>query len=39
VISAEPVQAPVRLSLLLEGAPSERLSIATDGAASFNVMP
>ena len=39
VISAEPVQAAVRLSLLLDGAPSERLSIATDGAASFQVMP
>ena len=39
VISPEPVQAAVRLSLLLEGAPTERLSIATDGAASFKVMP
>ena len=39
VISPEPVQAAVRLSLLLEGAPTERLSIATDGAASFKVTP
>jgi general secretion pathway protein H len=39
VISAEPVQAAVRLSLLLEGATSERVSIATDGAASYKVMP
>jgi len=39
VISAEPVQSAARLTLLIEGAPTARLSVATDGAASFKVKP
>ena len=39
VISAEPVQSAARLTLLIEGAPNARLSVATDGAASFKVKP
>ena len=39
VISAEPVQSAVRLTLLMESAPNARLSVATDGAASFKVTP
>ena len=39
LISAEPVQSATRLTLLMEGAPNARLSVATDGAASFKVMP
>ena len=39
VISAEPVQSAMRLNLLIDGAPNLRMSIATDGAASFKVKP
>lgn len=39
VISAEPVQSAVRLTLLIDNAPSQPLSIATDGVASFQVLP
>ena len=39
VISAEPVQSAVRLTLLNDRTSAKQVSVATDGAASFKVTP
>ncbi len=39
VISAEPVQAPLRLQLIHAGAVTSRVTLGSDGAEAFRVLP